>query len=44
MIIQEFERLKAGGSDLRKRHDKFTEYINRILQDPKDTDYLKKFA
>lgn len=40
-LTQEFDRLQQGGDDLKKRHDRFSEYINRIVEDPLNTDYIK---
>lgn len=40
-LIQEFDRLQQGGGDLKKRHDRFSEYINRIVEEPLNTDYIK---
>ncbi len=37
----EFSRLSSGNSETKKRHDRFVEYMNRIQQDPLNTDYMK---
>ena len=41
MVKNELDRLQRAGGELGKRHDRFYEYISRILENPLNTDYLK---
>lgn len=39
--MAELDRLKNGGGDLTKRYNRFVEYMNRVADDPLNTDFLK---
>ena len=41
MVKDELDRLQRAGGELGKRYDRFSEYINRVLEHPLNTDYLK---
>ena len=41
-VINEISRLEHGNTEQRKRSDQFLAYIDRVMADPENTDYIKK--
>lgn len=41
-VINEINRLDIGNTEQRKRKDQFLAYLDRVMGDPENTDYIKK--